>query len=82
MIDSSHCAGHLTYAECVSPERASDEILIFTHICHPGLANDNLSGIAVTAILAARSCVRSAAASVVPIRIRPGTIGSITWLLA
>ena len=78
-IDSTLTDGHLTYGECVIPGESTDEILLFTHICHPSLCNDNLTGIAVAATLAAhlqgtrpRLTFRFVFA--------PGTIGSITWL--
>ena len=51
-IDSALTAGYLTYGECVIPGTSTDEFLIFTHVCHPSLCNDNLTGIALTAILA------------------------------
>ena len=39
--------GSLTYGECFLPGEREDEVLLTTHVCHPSLANDNLSGIAV-----------------------------------
>ena len=51
-IDSALTAGHLTYGECVIPGTSTDEFLIFTHVCHPSLCNDNLTGIALSAMLA------------------------------
>ena len=39
-------------ASCVLPGEDGDEVLISTHVCHPSLADDNLSGIAVAAALA------------------------------
>ena len=78
-VDSSLTEGHLTFAECVVPGESEDEILIFTHVCHPSMCNDNLTGIAVAAALAAqlkgvrpRLTFRFVFA--------PGTIGSIIWL--
>ena len=59
--------------------KVTDEVLISTHACHPSLANDNLSGIAVTVFLAQ-------ALSQLPRRYSyrflfiPATIGSIAWL--
>src|SRR5262245_50319660 len=62
-IDATLADGALTYAECfVPPARArgaasgataaAAEVLISAHICHPSLANDNLSGLAVSMALA------------------------------
>ena len=79
-IDSSLVDGTLTYGELVVPGRSSDEILLTTHICHPSLANDNLTGIAMlTAIgeLLVRSPQRRFTHRLLFI---PGTIGSLTWL--
>ena len=50
-IDSSLKEGHLTYGECFLPGSTDDEILISVHVCHPSLANDNLSSIAVATSL-------------------------------
>lgn len=79
VIDSTLAPGHLTYGECVVPGTTEDEVLISCHCCHPSLANDNLSGIAVAIALA-----RWAAAAPRRLTYRflfiPGTIGSITWL--
>lgn len=52
VIDTSLEDGHLTYGECYLPGRSSDEVLISSHACHPSLANDNLSGLAVAILLA------------------------------
>jgi aminopeptidase-like protein len=78
-VDSSLAPGSLTYGECYLPGESTDEILISCHVCHPSLANDNLSGIAIAAHLA-----RCLAEQVLRYSYRflfiPGTIGSITWL--
>lgn len=78
-IDSSLREGSLTYAEAVLPGRSDAEVLIFSHICHPSLCNDNLSGIGVATFLAlylARCQTRYTYRFV----FAPATIGSITWL--
>jgi aminopeptidase-like protein len=79
-IDATLAPGALTYGECVLPGDTDDEVLISTHICHPSLANDNLSGIAIATavahVLAARPSRRYGYRFVFV----PGTIGSITWL--
>lgn len=78
-IDSSLEPGHLTYGECVLPGAIEDEILISIHSCHPSLANDNLSGMVVGAILA-RELSAVPRHHTVRVLFIPGTIGSITWL--
>jgi aminopeptidase-like protein len=78
-IDSTLAPGSLTYGEYLVPGESTDEVLISVHVCHPSLANDNLSGIAVAAQLAQ---------SLAPLALRysyrflflPGTIGPIAWL--
>ena len=59
---------------------ATDEVLISCHVCHPSLANDNLSGIAVARLRLARALARPPAATPTASCSCPGTIGSITWL--
>lgn len=44
--------GSLTIGELLIPGESSEEILVSTYICHPSLANDNLSGTVMTAFLA------------------------------
>ncbi len=78
-IRSSLAPGSLTYGEIVIPGRSQEEVLFFTHVCHPSLANDNAAGMAVASSLA--SWVASE-----PRRytyrfvFAPGTIGSLCWL--
>ena len=80
-IDSTLREGSLSYGECFLPGQSGDEILISCHACHPSLANDNLSGLAVGTALAQ-------VLANFPSRLRysyrflfvPGTIGAITWL--
>jgi aminopeptidase-like protein len=54
-------------------------VLVSCHVCHPSLANDNLSGIAVATGLARRLAERRPRYSY-RFLFAPGTIGSITWL--
>jgi aminopeptidase-like protein len=78
-IDSSLEDGHLTYGECYLPGRSKDDVLISCHACHPSLANDNLSGLAVATFLARHLSGRNLRYSYRFLFI-PGTIGAITWL--
>jgi aminopeptidase-like protein len=79
VIDSDLAPGHLTYAESVVPGSSTGEALIYTHVCHPSLANDNLTGIAVAAALA-RALRTQHPRLTWRFVFGPGTIGSITWL--
>jgi aminopeptidase-like protein len=78
-IDSTLQDGHLTYGECYLGGQSADEILISCHACHPSLANDNLSGVAVATILAKYLSGKDLRNSYRFVFI-PGTIGAITWL--
>jgi aminopeptidase-like protein len=78
-IDSSLEPGALTYGECHLPGESTDEVLISCHVCHPSLANDNLSGIAISALLA-KSLDPLARRYSYRFLFLPGTIGPITWL--
>jgi aminopeptidase-like protein len=79
MVDTTLAPGALTYGECYLPGESEDEVLLTTHVCHPSLANDNLSGIAVLTDLGAMLQEARRALSYRLLFI-PGTIGSITWL--
>ncbi len=52
VIDSTLRPGQLTYGEVRLEGESDDEVLISTYVCHPSLANDNLSGIAVATMIA------------------------------
>jgi aminopeptidase-like protein len=79
VIDSDLASGHLSYGELLIPGESDETVLFSCHICHPSLANDNLSAIAVATTLARH---------LQTLRLRynyrflyiPGTIGSLTWL--
>lgn len=78
-VDATLADGHLTYGEHVVPGATEDEVLVTCHVCHPSLANDNLSGIAVASRLA-KLLGRTRPRYTHRFLFIPGTIGSITWL--
>jgi aminopeptidase-like protein len=78
-IDSSLTDGALTYGELLLPGETADEVLISTHICHPSLCNDNLSGIAVATYLA-RILQGAARRYSYRFVFVPAQIGSLAWL--
>ena len=79
LIDSTLEDGSLSYGECLIEGQTTDEVLLSAHVCHPSLANDNLSGIALLTRLgkALRSVETRYSYRLI---FAPGTIGSITWL--
>lgn len=78
-IDSSLQAGSLTYGELLVEGETEKEVLISSHICHPSLCNDNLSGVA-TAVFLAKELMKQKTRFSYRFLFAPGTIGSITWL--
>lgn len=78
-VDTSLEAGSMTYGEAVIPGDSADEVLLSTHICHPSMANDNASGIA---LLAELGHLLHDVSHRLTYRLLfvPGTIGSVTWL--
>ena len=51
-IDSNFRQGSMSIGELLIKGRSDKEILVSTYICHPSMANDNLSGIVTTAAIA------------------------------
>jgi aminopeptidase-like protein len=78
-IDSTLTEGNLTFGEYVVPGQSPNEVLISCHICHPSLANDNLSGVTLATWLA-KSLREHSLRYTYRFLFIPGTIGSITWL--
>lgn len=79
IIDAEHDdGGSLSYGEAAIGGGQS-EILLTAHICHPGQANDNLSGIAVLTAVAEQLSPLHLAGTVRALFL-PGGIGSLAWL--
>lgn len=79
-IDSTLADGSLTYGELFLPGESDEEILVSVHVCHPSLANDNLSGIVVAAALAEFYLAQPRLRLGIRFLFLPATIGAITWL--
>jgi aminopeptidase-like protein len=79
VIDASLAPGALVWGEHLHQGELDEEVLLSTHICHPSLANDNCSGMAVLALLAEAMAGLRTRLSYRFLFI-PGTIGAIAWL--
>ncbi|MEM9722275.1 MAG: DUF4910 domain-containing protein [Bacteroidota bacterium] len=79
-IDTTLAPGYLTYGEFYIPGESQEEVLISAHNCHPSLANDNLSGVAVATFLAKYLVDLPYRKFSYRFVFGPATIGAITWL--
>lgn len=78
-IDTALTEGSLSYGELLIPGVTSEEVLLSAHVCHPSLANDNLSAVVVLVELA-RWLMSSRRRLSYRILFAPGTIGTIAFL--
>ncbi len=76
-IDSRHEDGAMTVADLVLPG-AGPEFLVSTYICHPSLANDNLTGPVLAAFLARRLAERPLRRGVRFV-FAPETVGAVAY---
>ena len=78
-IDASLADGSLSYGEVVLPGETDEEVLLSSHVCHPSLCNDNLSGVALLGLLG-RYLASITHRYTYRLLFAPVTIGAITWL--
>lgn len=79
-IDSDLKDGSLTYGELIIPGESKKEIFISTYLCHPSMANNELSGPVVTGFIAKWLSNLKSRKYTYRIVIIPETIGSIAYL--
>ncbi|UGA54975.1 DUF4910 domain-containing protein [Vibrio sp. VB16] len=79
-IDTELFEGNLTYGELLIKGQSSEEVFISTYICHPSMANNELSGPTVTTFLAKWLLEQDSLRYSYRIVFIPETIGSIVYL--
>ena len=80
VVDSELSNGHLTYGELVLPGDTKEEIFFSTYICHPSMANNELSGPLALAFLYKKIASLPKRKYTYRFAFIPETIGAICYL--
>ena len=76
-IDSKFSKGKMHYSELLIKGKSKKEILIVSYICHPSMANNELSGILIVGAL---SKILKASKYSIRLLLIPETIGAIAYI--
>ena len=79
VVDATLADGSLTSGELRIPGKTEAEFLLSTHVCHPALANDNLSGVVLLSALA-KFLLSQELTHTFRMLWSPGTLGPLCWL--
>lgn len=79
VVDATLADGSLTSGEVNLPGATESTFLLTTHVCHPSLANDNLSAVALLWAIA-RTLARQQLRYTYRLLWSPGTLGPLCWL--
>ena len=79
-VDTTLEKGSLTYGEVLIPGESDQEVLISTYVCHPSMANNELSGPVMTTSLVQWLQAQKQLRYSYRVVFVPETIGSITYI--
>ena len=79
-VDSKLFEGSMTYGELIIPGDSSKEVFLSTYVCHPSMANNELSGPSVMTFIAKWLLSEKNRKYTYRIVFVPETIGSIAYL--
>ncbi len=80
VVDADLGPGELTWGELVVPGETDEEVMVTAHLCHPSIANDNLSGLVLATELARTLAGLGRRRWTYRFLFAPGTVGSVVWL--
>lgn len=80
VVDTALVDGHIEVGEAVLPGRTEQEVLFTTYLCHPSLANNELSGPLVLTFLYERLAALEDRRYTYRFAVMPETIGAICYL--
>ncbi len=80
LIDSDFVDGHVPFAQCCIPGSSQREILLTSYLCHPSLANNELSGPLVLLALFRRIANWPRQRYTYRFLLNPETIGALCFL--
>lgn len=80
VIDADLVEGSLTLSECILPGESDEEIFFSSFTCHPSMANNELAGPLVQAVLCRELARRASRRYTYRFVWHPETIGSIAYL--
>ncbi|MFQ0812792.1 aminopeptidase [Brucella anthropi] len=79
VIDAERRDGFLTFGEFIQPGESDETFILSAHLCHPSLANDNCSGLALLTHLGAVLQSRRTRLTY-RLLFGPATFGALAWL--
>ena len=80
IVDSEFSFGSLKVGECLAKGKSNQTFVLCAHLCHPGMVNDDLTGVVVGIQVMQELLKRSDLRYTYRFLILPETIGSVAYL--